>query len=103
MTTTPDGYEFRLSPDRRQFAIWEPGNEPWFAPEANMHGRWITSGDMERLGWTRCLPIDQAAADVLRIVSDTVIEANDCGGIDLNDLVTRLEQAGYQLPDDDTD
>lgn len=52
-TPAPDGWEFRLSPDRRQFAIWEPGNEPWFAPEGNMPGRWISSADMDRLGWTR--------------------------------------------------
>lgn len=102
MTALPDGYEFRLSPNHRDFAIWEPGNEPWFTPEPAMQGRWITPSDMDRLGWTRYLPADQAAAEVLRIVSDTVIEANDSGGIDLNDLVTRLEQAGYPLPDDDT-
>lgn len=46
---------------------------------------------------------EQARDDVLRIVADTVTEANDSGGIDLNDLVTRLEQAGYPLPDDDDD
>lgn len=50
-------FEFRLSPDRRQFAIWEPGNEPWFAPEAAMQGRWITSADMDRLRWTRYVPV----------------------------------------------
>ncbi|GGQ38379.1 hypothetical protein [Streptomyces mutabilis] len=62
--SSPEQYEFRVSPDRRQFAIWEPGNEPWFAPEAAMQGRWITSADMERLGWTRYVPetsTDQAA------------------------------------------
>jgi hypothetical protein len=46
----------------------------------------------------------EALAPVLQIINDTVIEANDSGGIDLNDLVTRLERAGYPLPDaDDTD
>ena len=40
-------------------------------------------------------------AEVLRIVSETVTEANDSGGIDLNDLVTRLEERGHGLPDVD--
>jgi hypothetical protein len=46
------------------------------------------------------VPVDQAA-EVLRIVSEVTTEANDVGGVDINDLVTRLEQAGYQLPDDE--
>lgn len=40
---------------------------------------------------------------VLRIVSETVVEANDVGGIDLNDLVDRLAAAGFALPDTETD
>ncbi|MGW3196267.1 hypothetical protein ACWDBD_17110 [Streptomyces sp. NPDC001118] len=40
--------------------------------------------------------------EVLRIVSDWVIESNDTGGIDAGDLTWRLEQAGYQLPADDS-
>ncbi|WTW93659.1 hypothetical protein OG216_09835 [Streptomycetaceae bacterium NBC_01309] len=47
------GFEFRLSPDRRQVAIWEPGNEPWFIPERNMPGRFVGSTEMDRMGWTR--------------------------------------------------
>ncbi|MFF9894930.1 hypothetical protein [Streptomyces longispororuber] len=39
---------------------------------------------------------------VLRIVSDWVIESNDCGGIDAGDLTWRLQQAGYELPDEET-
>ncbi|MEU0818892.1 hypothetical protein [Streptomyces mirabilis] len=37
----------------------------------------------------------------LRIVSDWVIESNDSGGIDADDLTWRLAQAGYPLPDDE--
>lgn len=45
----------------------------------------------------------QAARDeVLRIVSEVTTEANDSGGVDINDLVTRLQQAGFQLPDDES-
>jgi hypothetical protein len=55
----PNKYEFRLSPDHRQFAIWEPGNEPWFVPETAMTGRWIKPNDMDRLGWTRYVPVDE--------------------------------------------
>lgn len=40
-------------------------------------------------------------AAILRIVLDYVIESNDCGGIDCNDLMHRLESAGYPLPDEE--
>ena len=99
MPDTPDGWEFRLSPDRRLFAIYEPGNAPWFIPEAAMRGRFVESPDMNRLSWTRYLPASEAAAEVLRIVSAWCVEANDTGGIDAGDLAWRLEQAGYPLPD----
>lgn len=46
---------------------------------------------------------DQDIADVLRIVSEVTAEANDFGGLDLNDLVTRLGDAGYSLPEEETD
>lgn len=39
--------------------------------------------------------------DVLRIVSDWCVEANEIGGIDAGDLAWRLEQAGYPLPEAD--
>jgi hypothetical protein len=35
----------------------------------------------------------------MRIVLDYVVECNDSGGLDCNDLVSRLEDAGYHLPD----
>lgn len=47
--------------------------------------------------------IVETLAPVLRIVTDYVIESNDVGGIDCNDLVSRLEAAGYPLPDDEDD
>jgi hypothetical protein len=56
----PDGFEFRLSPDQRQFAAWEPGNQPWFIPVAGMQGRFVDSGEMDALGWTRYLPLPEA-------------------------------------------
>ncbi|MGW1998598.1 hypothetical protein [Embleya sp. NPDC001921] len=59
----PAGFEFRLSPDRSQIAIWEPGNEPWFIPERNMPGRFVGSAEMNGLGWTRYLPAAEPAAD----------------------------------------
>jgi hypothetical protein len=39
--------------------------------------------------------------DVLRIVSEWCVEANDVGGVDAGDLAWRLERAGYLLPDAD--
>jgi hypothetical protein len=35
---------------------------------------------------------------LLRIIDEYVIESNDVGGIDANDLVASLEQAGFQPP-----
>lgn len=46
---------------------------------------------------------ETALAEVMRIVENYVIESNDNGGIDCNDLVNRLERAGYPLPDNDND
>jgi hypothetical protein len=50
----PDKYEFRLSPDKRLFAIWDPGNTPWFVTDAAGYGKWLSP--MDGLGWTRYLP-----------------------------------------------
>ncbi|MCQ6250879.1 hypothetical protein [Streptomyces malaysiensis] len=44
----------------------------------------------------------QRVAEVLRIVSAWCTEANDVGGVDAGDLAWRLEQAGHQLPDEET-
>lgn len=71
--STPDDWEFRLSPDRRQFAVWEPGNEPWFVPVPAMRGRFVGSGEMDRLGWTRFTPLaDGNRADGLSEAADAV-------------------------------
>ncbi|MFE9844729.1 hypothetical protein [Streptomyces goshikiensis] len=43
---------------------------------------------------------EQRLDEVMRIVCDYVIESNDIGGIDCNDLADRLRGAGYPLPDD---
>ncbi|MEU0808759.1 hypothetical protein [Streptomyces sp. NPDC005970] len=43
-----------------------------------------------------------ALAGVLGIVSAWCIEANEVGGVDAGDLAWRLEQAGHQLPDEET-
>lgn len=47
-------WEFRLSPDRREIAIWEPGNEPWFIPEPGMSGRFVSDHDVK--DWTPFRP-----------------------------------------------
>lgn len=46
-------------------------------------------------------PDGPALDGALRIVNDWCIEANEVGGVDAGDLVFRLEQAGYPLPDDE--
>ena len=105
-----DDWEFRLSDDRRSFAFYDPGNGPWFIPEANMRGRFVETADMDRVPdvrwggtvkWMRFLTQEQAAAEIMKIVKETVVEANDIGGVDLNDLVTRLAEAGYEFSEEE--
>lgn len=43
----------------------------------------------------------EAVAPVMQIVEDYVVESNDFGGIDCNDLADRLRTAGYDLPGDE--
>lgn len=74
----PEGWEFRLSHDRRLFAFYDPGNGPWFVPESSMRGRFVDSADMNRLDWYRYVPAPDdtdhvgAAADILRRTADLV-------------------------------
>lgn len=74
----PEGWEFRLSPDRRLFAFYDPGNGPWFVPEPAMRGRFVDSPDMDALNWYRYVPepdeapVDRAA--VLREGENTLRE-----------------------------
>ncbi|WP_392750608.1 hypothetical protein [Streptomyces sp. LN590] len=42
---------------------------------------------------------EAALATVMRIVDEYVVESNDVGGIDANDLVDRLADAGFALPE----
>ena len=56
----PHDWEFRLSPDGRHLAIWEPGNEPWFVIDtAFAKGRWADTPEMERNAsdWIPFLPL----------------------------------------------
>ncbi|MBP2583006.1 hypothetical protein J3A78_003484 [Streptomyces sp. PvR006] len=100
--TEPEAFEFRLSTDGyRRIAFYDPGNGPWFMPVANMQGQFVDHASPELDGWTRYLPQEQAAAEVLRIVTEYVIESNDVGGLDCNDLADRLAAAGYPLPDEE--
>lgn len=39
--------------------------------------------------------------EALKIVSDWAAEYNDVGGLDADDLVGRLERAGFELPEDE--
>lgn len=104
-----DGWEFRLSDDRRTMAFYDPGNGPWFVPVPNMRGKFIETTDIDRVAdhngrrieWTRFLPKERAAAEVMKIVEEFVVESNDVGGLDCNDLVSRLEAAGYTFPEEE--
>lgn len=44
---------------------------------------------------------ENALATVMSIVTEYVIESNDVDGIDANDLVDRLAEAGFPLPKDE--
>ena len=59
----PEGWEFRLSPDRRLFAFYDPGNGPWFVPEPAMRGRFVDSPDMDLLGWYRYVPAPEETGE----------------------------------------
>ncbi|WP_327300421.1 hypothetical protein [Streptomyces goshikiensis] len=43
----------------------------------------------------------EATAPVMEIVTEYVVESNDIGGLDCNDLADRLRTAGYPLVGDD--
>jgi hypothetical protein len=60
-------------------------------PEPPVHG--------ESVAHLAGLHDDEPAVEVLRIVSDWCVEANENGGVDAGDLAWRLKQAGYPLPD----
>lgn len=52
------GWEFRLSPDRRHTAIWDPGNQPWFVV-AEAQGWWKRDHEVE--DWQRFTPAQDGA------------------------------------------
>ena len=91
----PEGWEFRLSHDRRDFAFYDPGNGPWFVPVPAMQGRFVDSSDMNARDWYRYLPAELAAAEVLRIVAGWYASSE---GRDV--LIEDLAAAGYPLPDE---
>lgn len=71
-SSAPEGWEFRLSPDQRHFAFYDPGNGPWFVPDPAMQGRFVESGEMDGLGWQRYTPEPKPAdrATLLRWAAD---------------------------------
>ncbi|MFF1417448.1 hypothetical protein [Streptomyces sp. NPDC058280] len=84
-----------ISPEQRDQA--EQLMEAWHASGRQPLGR----RRYEEL--TAELKAAQAAmAAVLRIVSEVTTEANNIGGVDINDLVIRLGQAGFPLPEDES-
>jgi hypothetical protein len=52
----PSLWEFRLSPDRLDFAVYDPDKGRWFVPNAPMRGQWVDRVDMDRMSWTRYAP-----------------------------------------------
>jgi hypothetical protein len=53
-------WEFRLSPDGRDFAFFDQGNGPWFIPRPAMTGRFVSSVQMDAMGWTRFVKAQDA-------------------------------------------
>jgi hypothetical protein len=62
----PSGWEFRLSPDRLDFAVYDPDKGRWFVPNAPMRGQWVDRMDMDRMGWTRYEPATVPSAPAAR-------------------------------------
>ncbi len=113
MTTTPDGGQ-SVSADTAAMGLAAGPMMPEQVPAElvyaaetgySMHGAGLTRNilaavlnKLPDLGWQ---PPGQAdPAEVLRIVADWCIEANDVGGLDAGDLADRLAEAGCSLPDE---
>lgn len=47
----------------------------------------------------RVVLLEDIHQETMKIVSDWCIEVHEVDGVDAGDLVWRLEQAGFQLPD----
>ncbi|MEU3501593.1 hypothetical protein ABZ726_12725 [Streptomyces hundungensis] len=65
-----------------------PSKEPH---HARYFGLYLKTCELE---WT-----DPEPASILRIVAEYVTESNDVGGLDANELVARLDAAGFTLPE----
>jgi len=87
----PEGWEFRLSPDRSLFAFYDPGNGPWFVPEPAMRGRFVDSADMDALGWHRFVPAPGEASDAERAAAVASILRHTANTVDLEDLPQTAE------------
>lgn len=66
--TYPDadrGFEIRVSPDRRNVAIFDPSNAPWFVPDENCQGRRVRTAELDAAGWVQYVPAgaDRPAGD----------------------------------------
>lgn len=61
----------------------------------------VAGGDRDKV--RKHLDAYEAAvlAPLIAIIDDYVIESNDAGGLDCNDLVSRMNAAGYYLPEGD--
>lgn len=81
----PEDWEFRLSPDRRLFAFYDPGNGPWFVPEPAMRGRFVESPDMDALNWYRYVPAEEQT-DAGRMDSVARILRHTAGLVNGEDL-----------------
>lgn len=96
-------WEFRLSDDRRTIAFFDPGNSPWFIPEANMRGRFASNIDLVKdvngrtVDWIRFIPAARAARKVLKIVAEWAAEEPEAAA----KLVRQLERKGFTLPEED--
>lgn len=49
----------------------------------------------------RIVLLEDMHQEVMGIVGEWCVEANDVGGVDATDLAFRLDAAGYRLPDDE--
>jgi hypothetical protein len=99
-------WEFRLSDDGYVMAFWDPGNEPWFVPVANMQGRFYGPVELDtmkdhngrKIDWVRFLPTDRAAREVLQVVAEWA-EGEPADSEAVGRLAFQLGRKGYRIPE----
>lgn len=86
----------------REASVSEKYSEKYFDLRSHIFGEMTVAGSTRDEAKKS---IDDFEASILApliaIIDDFVIESNNVGGLDCNDLVSRMNEAGYYLPEGD--